>query len=92
MRHNLAPRQAALGQLMSELHTRTEDGETIPCLNRERGHLWLSEDEAEQEAAMHGCARCPALQACGIYDDAYPETAGVWAARPPRTHRLKESS
>lgn len=80
---NVTPRSPtrldALGRLMASIHTQSEAGQYVPCIDRRRGHLWLSEDPEDREAAALGCSTCPALDACRTYVTAHPEPAGVWA-------------
>jgi hypothetical protein len=74
----------ALGRLMGAIADVVDAGGQVPCLNEDRGHLWLSENpEAVQEAA-HACLTCPALEACRSYVTAWPEPSGVWAGRVGR--------
>ncbi|WP_375003716.1 WhiB family transcriptional regulator [Aeromicrobium sp. CTD01-1L150] len=73
-------RMEALGRLLAEISRHQDNGEQAPCVHRERGHLWLSEDPDEQEAASHAClTACPAFAACQTYVTAHPEPSGVWA-------------
>lgn len=85
---NQDARSAALERLMGAIFEHEQAGEPVPCVNPRRGHLWLSEHQANQEAAVHGCGACPALDACRTYVTAYPEPSGVWAAMVP-TDRKK---
>jgi hypothetical protein len=80
-------RSTAHGALMGVVSDLREMGEPVPCTKRERSHLWLSEDPAEQEAAALGCVSCPALAACWRYVDAHPEPSGVWAGARPAQQR-----
>ena len=81
-------RWTAHSLLMATIDDLREAGEPAPCTKRDRSHLWLSEDPAEQEAAALGCVSCPALAACWRYVDAHPEPCGVWAgARPARQRK-----
>lgn len=77
-----ATRHVALDRLMSTIFAHETRGEYVPCVDQQRGHLWLSEDREQQEAAIHGCKSCPALMACQRYTDQFPETAGTWAGKP----------
>lgn len=80
-------RSTAHSRLMATIFELREVGEPTPCMNRERSHLWLSEDSSEQEAAALGCVSCPALAACWRYVDAHPEPVGVWAGARPAAQR-----
>lgn len=72
-------RTAALHRLMAAIFEHEEAGQPVPCVDPRRGHLWLSEHHDDQEAAVHGCATCPALDTCRAYVSAFPEPTGVWA-------------
>lgn len=80
-------RAIAHSRLMATIFELREDGEPVPCTNRGRSHLWLSEDPSEQEAASLGCVDCPALAACYAYVSAHPEPSGVWAGARPSGQR-----
>jgi hypothetical protein len=53
----------------------------VPCVDRLRRDLWISEDRASQAAAVRGCLSCPALASCRSYVDQFPEKAGTWAGQ-----------
>jgi hypothetical protein len=78
----MTTRLDALDSLMATIFSHQTQGEHVPCVDQERGHLWLSEDRDAQEAAIHGCKACPALMACRRYVEEFPETAGTWAGKP----------
>jgi hypothetical protein len=80
-------RAIAHSHLMATIYNLRESGEPVPCVKRDRAHLWLSDDPAEQEAASLGCVDCPALAACFAYVSAHPEPSGVWAGARPRGQR-----
>lgn len=86
-------RAAELESLMQAIWSRETEGDRVPCVQPERGHLWLSEDRADIEAAIHRCRTCPALGDCRSYINQFPEPAGVWAAQSAteRTASSKES-
>jgi hypothetical protein len=84
-------RLRALDRLMSTVFDHQTRGDYVPCVDQRRGHLWLSEDREDQEAAIQGCRSCPVLDTCLRYVDQHPETAGVWAGRHtdlPRRKRI----
>ncbi len=74
-------RLSGLNRLFAAIQRASDCGELVPCTDRNRGRLWLSEDLEDQQAAAHGCQACPALEACRSYVTAFPERAGVWAGR-----------
>ena len=74
-------RLAGLNRLFAAIQHAAEGGEPVPCTDKRRGHLWLSEDVEDQQAAELGCRACPALDACRSYVTEFPERAGVWAGR-----------
>lgn len=78
----MSARLVALDRLTAAIYRLREDGEQVPCVDPERGNLWLSEQREEQEAAIHGCKSCPALTACRRYIEEFPESAGTWAGKP----------
>ncbi|MFH7324794.1 WhiB family transcriptional regulator [Aeromicrobium sp. JJY06] len=45
--------------------------------------LWLSDAQADQEAAGWRCMACPAIGACRRYVLAFPEPSAVWAGMTP---------
>jgi hypothetical protein len=76
-----AGRLNGLNRLFAAIQHATDGGEVVPCLIRERSHLWLSEKPDEQQSAALGCLDCPALQACRSYVTEWPERSGVWGGR-----------
>lgn len=82
-------RTDALGRLMGAIADMVDEGEVVPCLNEERGHLWLSEDPDAMQAAALGCSTCPALEACRSYVTAWPEPSGVWGGRVGKREVLR---
>jgi hypothetical protein len=78
---SVSARLVALDRLTSAIYQLRVGGEYVPCVDVERGHLWLSEDREQQEAAVHGCRSCPALNVCKGYVEAFPETAGTWGGK-----------
>lgn len=74
-----AERNAALERLMFAIRQMVDQGEIVPCLNRDRSYLWISDDPHNQAAASLGCQSCPALEACGLYVRTNQEPCGVWA-------------
>ncbi len=85
-------RSTALQRLMGAIFEHDQAGELVPCVEPRRGHLWLSEHQADQEAAVHGCASCPALDACQAYVTAHPEPAGVWAGLTDTDRKKTQST
>jgi hypothetical protein len=85
-------RGIALSRLMQAIHRRVEVGERVPCIDPHRGHLWLSEDREDREAAAIGCSTCPALEACQSYVERFPEPAGTWAGRHTLSRRREVAS
>ncbi len=74
-------RMSGLNRLFVAIQDATDGGELVPCIDKKRGHLWLSEDLDEQYAAALGCRGCPALNACRSYVTQWPERSGVWGGR-----------
>ena len=74
-------RRVALDRLFSAINGVHALGESVPCVDRLRSDLWISEDRASQAAAVRGCLSCPALTSCRTYIGLYPETSGVWAGQ-----------
>lgn len=84
-------RLEALDQLMTAIFGHETRGHHVPCVDPKRGHMWLSDDVELQEAAVHQCRSCPALDACRAYIEQFPENGGTWAGRAPRRQgRLPE--
>lgn len=71
-------RARALMRLYAAIGAAVESHQPIPCRG-DRMDLWLSEREAEQEAASWRCQPCPVLAECRAYITNHPEPAGVWA-------------
>lgn len=56
----------------------------VPCRERERNRLWISEERADREQAVARCADCPVLALCRTAGRF--ERFGVWGGidRSPR--------
>lgn len=70
-------RAQSLARLYAEIADALDAGEAIPCMAD--GGLWLSDHQAEQEAAGWRCMACPVIADCRDYVTAHPEPTGVWA-------------
>lgn len=59
----------------------------VPCAGDD---LAISEDEGDQLEAAHWCTRCPALDLCRAYGDAWPKEEGIYGgiSRGQRLQRL----
>lgn len=73
----------ALTRLMAVIYDHEQHGEPVPCVDPAIGHLWVSSNAVEAEAAAWRCGGCPALSTCREYVTNHPEPAGVWAGVTP---------
>lgn len=83
-------RLTGLDRLMAAIHAEMEASGRVPCVDPVHGHLWLSDNHADQQTAVHGCLTCPVLDACTAYVTVWPEPAGIWAGVPRRNIQRKE--
>jgi WhiB family redox-sensing transcriptional regulator len=67
-----------------------EDAGTVPCREGDPEAWWPDRkhlDAPSTRAAVQGCWRCPAREACGAYALAADEREGIWAGLLPDERR-----
>lgn len=75
-----ADRAAERNRLLGLIAGLADVGVEVPCRDVEIRGWWTSEDQHEQEAAVHRCRDCPVLAECRTFGRRWPDQFGVYGA------------
>ncbi|MGL5406329.1 MAG: WhiB family transcriptional regulator [Propionibacteriaceae bacterium] len=69
-----------LNELYRHIAQTVDDGQEVPCLDPESGHLWTSNKPKERYEAKLACLAgpCPVFNLCITAAQAEKINAGVW--------------